>query len=156
MTDLEGGLSTLLSRVVEGFQRLALLRSPAKRRCEPGDLARSCSRRGAAAQAPLALRRAQPTAVAGSSVGGLSALETEAALVQLAACGRDSRACRGACAMCCRVTVNWARGFLMEWLEGETLGQRIVNRVPELAQLLTASGTCSRGAANWLGRHALD
>jgi len=76
----------------------------------------------------LALRRSQPTADSESSVGSIS-LATEARLFQVAlAAGIPGPGV----VYVLKPTDNLGNGFFMEWLEGETLGQRIV-RAPEYA-----------------------
>ena len=97
----------------------------------------------------LALRRAQPTASGGSSVGQLP-LATEAALFQLAGAGQIPSP-----EVIHVLTPDDAlgEGFIMSWLEGETLGQRI-NRAEELAP---ARQHLARQCGETLGRiHALD
>ncbi|MFK8021533.1 MAG: phosphotransferase family protein [Pseudomonadales bacterium] len=78
----------------------------------------------------LALRRSQPTAVLGSSVGEIT-LETEAELFQLAiASGIPGPEVF----YVLRPEDQLGSGFIMQWLDGETLGQRI-NKAPELADV---------------------
>jgi aminoglycoside phosphotransferase (APT) family kinase protein len=81
-------------------------------------------------EAQVALRRAQPTAVSGSSVGGI-ALHTEAQLFRLAQKGGVP----GPDVLyVLQAEDQLGEGFIMQWLEGETLGQRIVH-APELADI---------------------
>ena len=127
MTDLEGGLSTLLSRVVEGFQSLTSVTQLTAGASQ--ETYRVVIATGSG-EVTLALRRAQPTAEADSSVGSIS-LETEAALFQLA---HEAGIPEPAVVHVLEASDGLGRGFLMEWLQGETLGQRIV-KVDELAQL---------------------
>jgi len=97
----------------------------------------------------LALRRSQPSLQADSSVGGIS-LATEARLFQLAgAAGIPGPG------------INYVlvpedglgSGFIMDWLDGETLGRRIV-RAKELAGIRPR---LARECGQILGRiHALD
>lgn len=100
-------------------------------------------------QRQLALRRSQPSLEADSSVGGIS-LATEARLFQLAgAAGIPGPG------------INYVllpedglgSGFIMEWLDGETLGQRIVR-----AEALDGvRPRLARECGQILGRiHALD
>ena len=78
----------------------------------------------------LALRRAQPTGDSDSGVGGLS-LATEARLIQLANAGGVPGP---EILYVLQADDGVGSGFVMEWLEGETLGQRI-NRSEELADI---------------------
>lgn len=78
----------------------------------------------------LALRRAQPTAGQAAAVGGIS-LATEARLLrQAAAAGVPCPAVH----YVLQQGDELGDGFLMQWLEGETLGKRIVQS-PQLAQV---------------------
>ena len=86
--------------------------------------------RGRTAERQLALRRSQPTAVAGSSVGDIS-LDTEAELMQLAVA---SGIPGPEVFYVLRPEDQLGSGFIMQWLDGETLGQRI-NRAPGLADI---------------------
>ncbi len=70
----------------------------------------------------LALRRAQSTAQDGSSVGEIS-LETESQLMQLAYNGGIPTP---EIIYVLQPDDGLGSGFIMQWLEGETLGQRIV------------------------------
>jgi len=70
----------------------------------------------------FALRRSQPTTATGSSVGSIS-LETEAHLFQVASAGQIPGP---AVIYVLSPEDGLGTGFIMEWLEGETLGQRIV------------------------------
>tara|TARA_R110002110_G_C13470525_1_gene720895 strand:+ start:3116 stop:4513 length:1398 start_codon:yes stop_codon:yes gene_type:complete len=97
----------------------------------------------------LALRRSQPLSEAESSVGTIS-LATEARLFQLAGAagipGPDIR-------YLLAPEDGLGSGFIMDWLEGETLGQRIV-RAEELAAVRPR---LARECGRILGRiHALD
>lgn len=97
----------------------------------------------------LALRRSQPTADSGSSVGGIS-LATEAQLFRVAgAAGIPGPAV----VYVLQPDDGLGTGFLMEWLDGETLGQRIV-RGQEYAQLRPR---LARECGDILARiHAID
>jgi aminoglycoside phosphotransferase (APT) family kinase protein len=103
----------------------------------------------ASGETRLALRRAQPTAETDSSVGGIS-LDTEARLLRLAvAAGIPVPGV--ICVL--RPEDGLGPGFVMEWLEGETLGQRIV-RGEEYAAIRPR---LARQCGEILGRiHALD
>lgn len=104
---------------------------------------------GEGGESLLALRRCQPSAQAHSSVGQIS-LDTEARLFQLAAAaGIPGPGVR----YVLQPEDGLGSGFIMEWLEGETLGQRIV-RAEELAAVRPA---LARECGQILGRiHALD
>jgi aminoglycoside phosphotransferase (APT) family kinase protein len=97
----------------------------------------------------LALRRSQPTSATDSSVGGIS-LAAEARLFQLAGANNIP----GPAIICLLEPADGlGAGFIMEWLEGETLGQRIV-RAEELAAIRPR---LARECGEILGRiHALD
>jgi aminoglycoside phosphotransferase (APT) family kinase protein len=104
---------------------------------------------GVRGEQQLALRRSQPSVGADSSVGSIT-LATEARLFQLA--GTAGIPGPG---------INYVllaedglgSGFIMDWLNGETLGQRIV-RAEELA---TVRPRLARECGQILGRiHALD
>ena len=139
-------LEIVLRREIQGFS--ALLSCEQLSAGASQETWRICLRQGAAEQR-LALRRSQPTAVSGSSVGGL-ALETEAALVQLAAAGGIPVP---QVFYVLQPEDQLGAGFIMQWLDGETLGQRI-NRVPELAD---ARPGLARQCGEILGRiHSLD
>jgi aminoglycoside phosphotransferase (APT) family kinase protein len=97
----------------------------------------------------LALRRAQPTADGGSTVGTIT-LDTEALLIQLAE-GHDIPSPRVIYVL--QPEDGLGNGFLMDWLEGETLGQRIVAS-EELADIRPQ---LARQCGEILGRlHAID
>ena len=103
----------------------------------------------AAGERLLALRRSQPTSAAGSSVGGIS-LATEARLLRLAGANNIPGP---AIIYVLQPADGLGTGFIMEWLEGETLGQRIV-RAEALA---TVRPRLARECGEILGRiHALD
>ena len=118
-SDFETALEAILSRELKGFASLE-----------------SCDQLSAGASLEtyritvntnagtqrLALRRMQPTMAEDSRFGSIS-LETEAKLFQLAA-ENDIPAPRVVYVL--DVQDGMGSGFLMEWLEGETLGQRIV------------------------------
>jgi aminoglycoside phosphotransferase (APT) family kinase protein len=86
--------------------------------------------RGSTGEQRLALRRSQPTAVPGSSVGDIT-LDTEAELMQLAVA---SGIPGPEVFYVLRPEDQLGSGFIMQWLDGETLGKRI-NRAPGLADI---------------------
>jgi aminoglycoside phosphotransferase (APT) family kinase protein len=97
----------------------------------------------------FALRRSQPTMETDSSVGSIS-LKTEAHLFQVAAAGNIPGP-TVIYVLCPEDSLG--AGFIMEWLDGETLGQRIV-RADELA---SARPKLARECGEILARiHALD
>ena len=100
-------------------------------------------------QRELALRRSPPTLSGDSGVGGIS-LAAEAKLFQLA----GGAGIPGPAVLCVlEPNDELGAGFLMDWLTGETLGQRIV-RADELAQVRP---TLAHSCGQILGRiHALD
>jgi len=127
MMEFESALRALLARVVDGFQSLNnVTQLTAGASQETYRIALTAN----GDEMTLALRRAQPTAEADSTVGAIS-LETEAALLRLA---HDAGIPEPAVIHVLEKNDALGCGFLMEWLEGETLGQRIV-KVDELAQL---------------------
>ena len=127
MMEFESALRALLARVVDGFQSLTnVTQLTAGASQETYRIALTAN----GDEMTLALRRAQPTSEADSTVGAIS-LETEAALLQLA---HDAGIPEPAVIHVLEKSDALGCGFLMEWLEGETLGQRIV-KVDELAQL---------------------
>ena len=97
----------------------------------------------------LALRRSQATAEADSSVGDIS-LDTESRLLQLALAGGIPTP---EIVYLLRPGDGLGAGFLMEWLEGETLGQKIVGA----DELAAVRPTLAQECGEILGRiHALD
>jgi len=127
VTKFESALSGLLSQVVDGFESLSSV-TQLTAGASQETYRVVCATSGE--DVTLALRRAQPTAEADSSVGSIS-LETEAALLQLA---HEAGIPEPAVVHVLEKGDGLGSGFLMEWLQGETLGQRIV-KVDELAQL---------------------
>ena len=97
----------------------------------------------------LALRRSPPTLAGESGVGGIN-LSTEAKLFQLA----GEAGIPGPAVLCVLSEADGlGAGFLMDWLEGESLGQRIV-RTDDLASIRP---TLAHSCGQILGRiHALD
>ena len=97
----------------------------------------------------FALRRAQPSADPALSVGGIS-LDAEARLFQLAL---EQRVPGPQVLYVLGPQDNLGNGFLMQWLQGETLGQRIV-KAPELADVRPR---LARQCGEILGRiHSID
>ena len=97
----------------------------------------------------LALRRTQPSADPAISVGGIS-LETEAIRFEVAG---EHNVPGPEVIYVLQPQDNLGDGFLMQWLQGETLGQRIV-KAPELAEVRPK---LARQCGEILGRiHAID
>ena len=144
--DLQEKLSRVLAARIDGFGSLTSCdQLSAGASQETWRVACDCS----GGPRVFALRRAQPTASAGSGVGVIS-LETEAKLFQLAnrggVPGPEVLHVLGA-------EDGLGSGFLMQWLEGETLGQRIV-RAEEFAAVRPQ---LARQCGEILGRlHRLD
>ena len=139
-------LQTVLSREVEGFESIKSCQQlTAGASQETWRIDCSCTN----GELQLALRRSQSTAEAAPGVGSIC-LETEARLFQLA----GASGIPGPCVLyVLQPSDLLGAGFIMQWLDGETLGQRI-NRAEELAlirpQLAYQCGEI-------LGRiHALD
>jgi aminoglycoside phosphotransferase (APT) family kinase protein len=149
-------LEKVLSRELAGFQSLlscqqltAGASQETYRIIIKDDSVEDGSIEGNGGERQLALRRSQPALEADSSVGGIS-LATEARLFQLAGAAGIPGPGIG------YVLVpedGLGSGFIMEWLDGETLGQRIV-RAEELAGIRPG---LARECGQILGRiHALD
>ena len=143
---MEGALEAVLARLVEGFESLQACRQlSAGASQETYRLILNTS----AGEQHLALRRGQSASDADSTVGGIS-LSAEAGLFRLAGAAgipgpRVVHVLESGDAL--------GKGFIMEWLEGETLGQRIV-RAESLAAIRP---TLARQCGQILGRiHALD
>lgn len=97
----------------------------------------------------VALRRAQPTASEEGSVGEMS-LDTEAEIVR---CAHANSIPTPSVLYTLQEEDGLGRGFFMEWLEGETLGQRIVAS-PELEK---ARESLARSCGEILGKiHSID
>ena len=144
--ELEGALKRLLAREVAGFRALRgsrQLTAGASQETWRIDIETDQG------EESLALRRTQPTARRDSTIGTIG-LDTEAALLQLAAAaGVPVPAVR--CVL--KEADGLGAGFITDWLEGETLGQRIV-RAEELAALReTLAFQCGQALARI---HALD
>jgi len=139
-------LSSVLAREVPGFQSLISckqLTAGASQETYRIDMDTESGEKR------LAMRRSQPTTESGSSVGSIS-LETEAHLFQVASAGKIPGP---AVIHVLRPEDALGTGFIMQWLEGETLGQRIV-RVDELARIRPQ---LARQCGEILARiHALD
>jgi hypothetical protein len=119
-------LETILARVVPGSTLKACDKLTAGASQETYRIAIECSD----GERLLALRRSVPTLQADSSVGAIS-LETEAGLLRLAG---DAGIPEPEIIYLLRESDGLGPGFLMQWLEGETLGQRIV-RTEALAEV---------------------
>jgi aminoglycoside phosphotransferase (APT) family kinase protein len=139
-------LEAVLARAIAGFQSLESCHQLSAGASQETYRISYQSARG---NGLLALRRAQPTADGGSTVGTIT-LDTEALLMQAA--GQNNIPSPRVLYVL-RPEDNLGSGFLMDWLEGETLGQRIVASEelglirPELA----------RQCGEILGRlHAID
>ena len=120
-------LDTVLRREIPGFIELISCQQLSAGASQ--ETWRICLR-GSAGALCLALRRSQPTAASGVGVGQLT-LGTEAALMQLAT---QSGIPGPEVFYGLRPEDQLGAGFVMQWMEGETLGQRI-NRAPELADI---------------------
>lgn len=144
--EFEQALQVVLSREVPGFQSLQSCKQlTAGASQETYRIAVNT----AAGERRLALRRSQPALDTDTGIGGIS-LETEARLFQVAAAGGIP----GPDIIYVLQTSDaLGTGFIMEWLEGETLGQRIV-RAEELAD---TRPQLARECGEILGRiHTLD
>jgi aminoglycoside phosphotransferase (APT) family kinase protein len=149
-------LEKVLSRELAGFQSLlscqqltAGASQETYRISIKDDSVEDGSIEGNGGERQLALRRSQPALEADSSVGGIS-LATEARLFQLA----GAAGIPGPGISYVLVPEDGlGSGFIMEWLDGETLGQRIV-RAEELAGIRPR---LARECGQILGRiHSLD
>ncbi len=145
-TDLKGALEAILRREIPSFTSLLeASRLTAGASQETYKLRLATDGGGL----PLALRRSPPTVASGEGVGGLS-LDTEARLLQLA---RHSDIPVPSIRYVLRPEDGLGPGFIMDWLEGETLGQRI-NRAEQLAAIRPH---LARQCGQILGRiHTLD
>ena len=149
-------LEKVLTRELVGFkallscQQLTAGASQETYRIRVAEVARGDgAHEGAPAERQLALRRSQPASHAESGVGAIS-LATEARLFQLAgAAGIPGPGIH----YVLQPQDGLGSGFIMEWLEGETLGQRIVRA----EQLAGVRPRLARECGQILGRiHALD
>lgn len=147
MTDeFNRALSAVLSRELAGFQSL---QSCHQLTAGANQETYRITLNTAAGEQRLALRRSQPTMEADSGVGGIS-LDTEARLFQLAAAGGIPGP---GIIYVLQPADGLGAGFIMQWLEGETLGQRIV-RAEEFADV---RARLARQCGEILGRiHKLD
>lgn len=139
-------LEAVLSREVEGF---AALISCQQLSAGASQETYCITLKNQSGETKLALRRSQPTAQSGSSVGAIT-LETEAQLFQLAGANDIPGP---AVVYVLQATDELGVGFIMEWLDGETMGQRI-NRSEELAAI---RAKLAHDCGEILGRiHLLD
>lgn len=139
-------VTAVLAREVPGF---ASLLSCAQLSAGASQETYCLTYRGDSGEQRLALRRSQPTATADSSVGGI-ALETEAQLFDLAVAGGVPGP---EVIYVLRASDELGHGFIMQWLDGETLGQRIVRD----ASLQRVRPLLARQCGEILGRlHQLD
>jgi aminoglycoside phosphotransferase (APT) family kinase protein len=139
-------LTTTLTREIPGFEALVDCRQLTAGASQE---TYRITYRDAEGETKLALRRAQPTSDSESSVGGIS-LAAEARLFKLA-----KRYDIPSPTVIYELTANdgLGAGFIMNWLEGETLGHRI-NRQPELEDIRPQ---LARRCGEILGRiHAID
>ncbi len=124
---LQDQLSNVLSTQIEGFRQLQSCdQLTAGASQETFRIATVCEKD----ERHFALRRYPPTQQ-NESVPGQMSLATEARLLQLAA---DAGIPVPGVVYVLKPEDQLGDGYLMEWLEGETLGQRIV-RVEELAEV---------------------
>lgn len=101
------------------------------------------------AEQRFALRRAVPTLDVATGVGGIS-LDTEA---QLLVCAAQADVCVPVVICVLRPEDQLGSGFLMQWLEGETLGHKIVGS----EQLAEARSGLALRCGQELGRiHSID
>ena len=144
--DFNARLELVLARELSDFQSLHTCQQlTAGASQETYKITAQCS----SGKRELALRRSPPTLMGDSGVGGIS-LSAEASLFQLA----GESGIPGPAVLCVLNTKDGlGAGFLMDWLNGETLGQRIV-RAEELSQVRS---TLAHSCGQILGRiHALD
>ena len=144
--EFNGKLETILAREVANFVALQDLQ---KLTAGASQETYRVSMRLESGEKTLALRRSQPTGEEESGVGALS-LATEAKLIELA----GSHGVPGPKILyVLQPADGLGPGFFMEWLEGDTLGQRI-NRSEHLAEIRPQlAHECGR----ILGRiHSLD
>lgn len=117
-SDFEAALTALLAREVAGFSELL---SCDKLTAGASQETYKVVFQAGGIEMPLALRRGVPTLQAGSSVGAIG-LEVEAQLLQLAAAAGIPEP---DVVYVLQAADALGTGFLMQWLEGETLGGRI-------------------------------
>ncbi|MEZ5567572.1 MAG: phosphotransferase family protein [Halioglobus sp.] len=118
--DFETALQAVMARAVPGFLALThceQLTSGASQ--ETWRITCDCS----SGERRFALRRAQPTASPGNGLGSLP-LAVEARLLQLV---RESDVPGPVVRYVLQATDGLGEGFLMDWLDGETLGMKIVH-----------------------------
>ncbi|NND69341.1 MAG: phosphotransferase family protein [Halioglobus sp.] len=144
--EFEQALAALLAREYPGFTSLDECQQLSAGASQETYRIGITTRRG---NKQIALRRCQPTAEGSSSVGQIT-LATEAALFRAATGGGipgpDVH-------YVLQTEDELGEGFLMQWLDGETLGQRIVHS----EELADARHGLARECGEILGRlHALD
>lgn len=144
--DLSSALETVLAREVPGFQSLL---SCKQLTAGASQETYEITIETVSGEQRLALRRSQPTMETDSAVGSIS-LDTEARLFRLAGAGGIPGP-TVIYVLCPEDALG--PGFIMTWLDGETLGQRIV-RAEDLAQVRPR---LARECGEILARiHALD
>jgi len=119
MDKFEEDLTTVLAREIDGFSKLLgceKLTAGASQETYRIDIESDCGSQR------LALRRSVPTLETSSSVGAID-LATEAQLFRLAV---DAGIPEPQVHYVLEEKDGLGEGFIMQWLEGETLGQRIV------------------------------
>ena len=140
-------VETVLARELAGFRALADCRQLTAGASQETYRIQCDTDNG---EATFALRRAVPTLQNGTSEVGSISLATEAALFRLAA---DNAVPAPRVLYVLRDEDGLGDGFLMEWLQGETLGQRIV-KVDELG---TVRPRLAYQCGEILGRiHSID
>jgi aminoglycoside phosphotransferase (APT) family kinase protein len=145
-TDFEQKLEAVLSRELGGFETLQSCRQLTSGASQETWCLGVNTDEGLQ---QFALRRSQPGSGTDSTVGSIS-LDTEARLIQLT----TAHSIPGPDVLyVLQARDGLGAGFLMQWLEGETLGQQIV-RAPELAEIRPQ---LARECGAILGRiHSLD
>jgi aminoglycoside phosphotransferase (APT) family kinase protein len=142
----DSALARVLSRELKGFQSL---QSCKQLTAGASQETYRISITTSSGELQLALRRSPPTMDEGSSMGGIS-LDTEARLFQLAGAGGIPGP---NIVYVLQPGDELGAGFIMAWLEGETLGQRIV-RAEDFSAVRPQ---LARDCGEILGRiHALD
>jgi len=143
----QGALASVLAREVVGFESLT---DCSQLTAGASQETYKISCKLADGDATYALRRAVPTLQGGTSEVGTISLATEAKLFQLATAHAIPAP---AVIYVLTESDGLGEGFLMEWLEGETLGQRIV----KLDELAAVRPRLAKQCGEILGRiHAID